>query len=246
MRVGIPEAIASDAKQGMKIRAIAGFLGQAILPAAHRRSLQMIGVLHAVVHIFERPIVNLARRKNGIGFAGNDRSRERLDLLVDNHVRGRLQIRGQRGAFRIGQRTRLRRIDRVANLCARQVELFLNCDGTVARRADLRVAHAVPPILHRNAGGHVEIANHGNGVPLRHREPDAHGLGALGHLYLKLVFARNVACFGCSAFPTSPPGTPADIPSATQTIAPAKTERFNRNFWKFMNSSSGAQHERAT
>ena len=67
----------------------------------------MVGVLHPVIHVFERPVVNLSSGENGVCFAPDDRSGKGLNLVGDDDMTRRLQIREERSPFRIRQRSRL-------------------------------------------------------------------------------------------------------------------------------------------
>jgi len=56
-------------KQRMEIRAVAGFVGKAILGAAGRGRFQVVGILHPVINILQRPVVDFACGQDRIAFA---------------------------------------------------------------------------------------------------------------------------------------------------------------------------------
>src|ERR1035438_4671366 len=120
----------------MKIRAIASFCPQAILRAADRRGLQMIRVLYPVIHVFQRPVVDLSSGEDRICLAPDDGRGQRPDLVADDYVTGMLQVCEERGSFLGREWSRLRWIDCVPDLRACQPKLFPDCDRAFGRGVD--------------------------------------------------------------------------------------------------------------
>src|SRR5436190_5186107 len=112
----------------MKVRAVPCFRAEAVLGAADGRCLEMVRVLHPVIHILVSPVIELARSQDRVRFTAGNGSSKLSYVIVYHNMRCWLQISSKSGTFLACERAGFSRIDGVADLGAGQIKLLFQQD----------------------------------------------------------------------------------------------------------------------